>query len=237
MADAGIMAFPALRTACRLLVLASLLLWVRPPLAGGRQQDPAQPTNAQPGGALGAAAAPRESWEGVSWRLALSLVDPNAEVQEEPLFVPKAWVRRFGQTESASPAALRGRFSGWKVLGVQSFEYPNATLAADTGTMLKRLREQDAAAIPELLAQAMTPRPDETQAAEQTASRWVTSALSPERGDQLALLVLWDPREPERPMFERLTFLLIKAGRLSDGRFRVSAVCYGTAQQAVLDGV
>ena len=38
-------------------------------------------------------------------------------------------------------------------------------------------------------------------------------------------------------MFERLTFLLIKAGRLSDGRFRVSAVCYGTAQQAVLDGV
>lgn len=227
--------------AVRLLMLAGLALAVGPAAATTGPTTPVIPTSASAAGqdaagALGVAAAPRESWEGVAHRLAVSLVDAEARIHEEPLFLPMAQVRPFGRRDVQSPNTLSEQFDGWRVVGVQSFVYPVATLAGDTGLLVQRLRERDPAAVPELLARALTPPPEEVSAAEQAATRWITAALSPQRGDHLAMVMLWDPTDVNRPMLERLSFVLIKAGRLPDGRFRVQTVSYGTAQQAVLEG-
>jgi hypothetical protein len=220
------MALPAHGLVLGLLVLASPALSV--PSAA-----PQTPPNY---GALGPAEAPPESWEGVSRRLAISLVDAEARLHEEPLFLPKSEVRQFGRTDSRLPEELGKHFDGWRVVGVQSFEYPLGSIAVETGRLFQRAHLLDPETVPELLVRAMTPPADQVSAAEQAATRWVTAALKPERGDKLAMIVLWDPDEPNRPIFERLTFVLVKAGRLPDGRYRVQTVCYGSAQQAVLAG-
>lgn len=226
------MAFPVLTVVVGLLVPASIVLSARP-LSG-----PAVPPDAaeRDQGALAATTVPPESWEGVSQRLARSLVDADVRLNEQPLFLPKALVRQFGRTDVQLPASLQDHFEGCTILGIQSFEYPNATLAVDTGRVLQRVREQDPQAIPELLVRAMTPPAEEASAAEQAASRWITAALNPVKGDHLAVILLWNASEPNLPMLDRLSFVLVKAGRLPDGRFRIQSASYGTAQQAVLDG-
>lgn len=225
------MGLSAVQFALRWLILTGIALLVG---AGSVQVSQAKSTGFQDGG-LSAAAALSESWEGVSRRLAISLVDPDARAQEQPLFLPRAVVRRFGARDAQSAAALSEQFDGWRVLGVEVFEYPAASVVADACAMLRSVQAQDPS-IPESLVRALTPSPAEAQAAEQTAGRWVTSALAPARGDKIALLLLWNPGETNLPMFERLVFVLVKAGRLPDGRYRVQAVSYGTAQQAVLEG-
>lgn len=229
--DVADMGLPAVQFALRWLILAGLALLVG---AGSVEVSQAKSNGAQDGG-LSAAAAPRESWEGVSRRLATSLVDPDARALEEPLFLPRATVRRFGAADAQSASALREQFDGWQVLGVEAFEYPAARVVADACAMLRIVQSQDPS-IPDSLVRALTPPAAELPAAEQTAGRWVTSALAPARGDKVALLLLWNPGETNLPMFERLVFVLIKAGRLPDGRYRVQTVSYGTAQQAVLEG-
>lgn len=187
-------------------------------------------------GALAATMVPPESWEGVSQRLAVSLVDRAARAQEEPLFLPRASVRRFGQTGALSPMALRDRFDGWRVLCVEAFEYPGTQVAANISASLLRLKREDAQAMPDAVLRAMTPPPETVGAAEQTAMRWVGSALSPQKGDKLAIVLLWDASATNKPAFERLSFVMIRAGRLPDGRYRVQSVAWGTAQQAILEG-
>lgn len=234
-ADGEDMQFPAIPAVIRLGALAALLLCA--PSTSSAPASPQDRPAAHPDlGALGAAAAPRESWEGVSLRLANSLVNAELRAGEEPLFLPRAEVRRFGSSELATPAALGDRFDGWRVLAVEAFEYPSVRIAADVADGLARVRDRDPQAVPEVLVRALSAPPGAQQAAEQTASRWLASTLKPSQGDQVAIVLLWNPADASRPPFERLTFLLVKAGRLPDGRYRVASVFFGTAQQAVLEG-
>ena len=108
-------------------------------------------------------------------------------------------------------------------------------MVADISTALAQQRVSKG--IPDGLLRAMTPTPAEAASAEQTITRWVTAALSPEKGDRLAILLLWDASAANGPALERLSFVMIKAGRLPDGRYRVQALAYGTAQEAVLEGM
>jgi hypothetical protein len=211
--------------AARLILLASILCLGATQLPGQQQES----------GALSATAVPPESWEGVAMRLAVSLVDPAAGAQEEPLFLPKATARRFGRSEPRPPSTLRDQFNGMTILTVETFEYPGGQVVAGTAAALARQRLEKS--IPDGLLRAMTPTPAEAAAAEQTAIRWVTAALSPQKGDRLAILLLWDVSSSNRPAFERLSFVMFKAGRLPDGRYRVQALAYGTAQEAVLEGM
>ncbi len=208
-----------------------LLADAGPPQGSGRPEQGRQDL-----GALGAMAAPPESWEGVSWRLAVSLVDAQAQLQEEPLFLPRAVVRRFGRGGVETPGVLRDRFNGWRILGVASFEHPSSTIASDLAMSLRRLRDREPNAAPEMLLRSLIPRPGEMQAAEQTATRWVSSAMNASPKDQLAIVMLWDPSRANRPVLERMSFVMLKAGRLPDGRYRVQLVCHGSAQEALLEG-
>lgn len=187
-------------------------------------------------GALRSTPVPPESWQGVAERLALSLVSAQVRAEEEPLFLPGAQVRQFGRSAPSSPASLRDRFDGWTIVSVQAFEYPKGALASGLATDVGRLRQAEPALLPALAARILNPPADQRAGADETARRWVGAALSPSQGQKVALLTLWNPGEANRPVLERLAFLLVKSDRLPDGRWRVEAVRYGSAQDAVLEG-
>src|SRR5690606_6334371 len=91
-ADGEDMQFPAIPAVIRLGALAALLLCAPPQSSAQKAGGSASPQD-QAGaradlGALGAASAPRESWEGVALRLANSLVSAEVRAGEEPLFLP-----------------------------------------------------------------------------------------------------------------------------------------------------
>ena len=180
---------------------------------------------------------PRESWEGVARRLAASLVDPAARLGEEPLFLPDAGVWRFGRSVPVGPAALRGRFDGQVVAAVLAGIYPQPGWAAAAGEHLRLLAERDPAAnVSAAAVRRLIPRPDQSTAAELAMSRWLAASLRAEPGSAVAVLVLWDAAAGDESDFERLTFLLVKAGRLPDGRYRLQTVRFGTGREAVAEG-
>ena len=176
---------------------------------------------------------PRESWEGVARRLAASLVDPAARDDEEPLFLPGAEVWRFGRSVAAGPVVLRGRFDSQVIVSVRAGTNPLANPAATLAADLRSLAERDAAAnVPPSLVRRLTPR----GAAEATMTRWLAASVGGESGASVAWIALWDAAATDRPDAERLTFLLLRAGRLPDGRFRLQTIRFGTAAEAVAEG-
>ena len=180
---------------------------------------------------------PRESWEGVARRLAASLVDPLARRTEEALFLPTAVVWRFGSPSATDPGALRGRYDGQVVLSVRAGVYPEAGVAARVASDVAARAEADPSAhLTPTAVRRMTPRPSQTAAAELAMSRWLALSLKAEAGASVATVVLWDAAATDRPDMERLSFLLVKAGRLPDGRFRLQAVRFGTAAEAAAEG-
>ena len=214
----------AMAVTARLILLASVFC------LGARHL----PGQGQESGALSTTAIPPESWEGVATRLAMSLVNVQVRESEEPLFLPKAAVRRFGRGDTRLPAGLQDQFTGYEIAAIETFDYPGGQVVAEVAAALARRRAS--LSLPEGLLRTMTPTPADAAAAEQTMTRWVNAAVSPQKGDRLAVILVWDMASTNRPALERLSFVFLKAGRLPDGRYRVQALAYGTAQEAVLEG-
>jgi hypothetical protein len=170
----------------------------------------------QSGSAAPAAPVVVGPWEGAVQQFVSGLASGEMETAWS-LVGPRARIDEFDPDAPATFARLTDLTRRTTLLGIHVYEVSPTTLAEDIAADVR-----GADIVPDDLRKRMMPRDeDEAARANATAAQWLAQSLTAEKGDPLAVVVLWDPGETQ------VLFILLKGVRSSGDKFQMTRVVFG----------
>jgi hypothetical protein len=134
-------------------------------------------------------------------------------------------IRSFGSSDTHDAAKVMESTSGAAVIGAHAYIYPPLVMAADVAADFK-----SSEIVTDSEKKKMVPESEEEmRRANATAAQWMRQTLSAQRGDPVAVIIMWRATEisPQgKPLAGESVFMLVR-GQESDDSYRITQVIFG----------